>query len=82
MKRVLSIILFVVIMISVFAAVPVEIFAEENDIAEIGNFNGTSRDCTWILDDDGVLTISGNGETDEYYSYYPSPWENNPNIKK
>lgn len=37
--------------------------------------SGTTGDCTWTLDDDGHLTISGNGAMGDYTSYYPSaPW--------
>ncbi len=40
---------------------------------------GTTGDCTWRLDDDGVLTISGNGAMDNYSAYSSSstaPWGN------
>ena len=32
--------------------------------------NGTTGECTWTLDSDGVLTISGNGKMGDYYT----PW--------
>ena len=35
--------------------------------------SGTTGECTWTLDSDGVLTISGNGEMGKYYmDKYPS----------
>ncbi len=35
--------------------------------------SGTTGDCTWTLDGT-VLTISGNGEMEDYSSYSYSPW--------
>ena len=35
--------------------------------------NGTTGDCNWELDDEGTLTISGNGAMSDY-SYSSSPW--------
>ena len=35
--------------------------------------SGTTGDCTWTLDDDGTLTVSGNGEMGGY-GYYQ--WDN------
>ena len=36
--------------------------------------NGTTGDCTWTLDSDGVLTISGNGKMKDYRGDDASPW--------
>ena len=38
---------------------------------------GTTGDCTWRLDDNGVLTISGNGAMGNYSSSSTAPWGNN-----
>lgn len=37
----------------------------------------TTGDCTWTLDDDGTLTISGNGEMGNYGDFESAaPWKN------
>ena len=36
--------------------------------------SGTTGDCTWTLDDEGVLTISGNGAMADYYWSSTAPW--------
>ena len=43
-----------------FAAVPVK--------------SGTTGECTWTLDSDGVLTISGNGKMKDYSFNERKPW--------
>lgn len=37
--------------------------------------SGATGDCTWTLDDEGTLTISGNGAMGDY-AYSSSPWVN------
>lgn len=41
--------------------------------AEIGAIEGTTGDCTWRLDENGTLTISGNGAMEDY-SETSKPW--------
>ncbi|MEE0857277.1 MAG: leucine-rich repeat protein [Ruminococcus sp.] len=41
--------------------------AAENDSVGEAPTSGTTGDCTWTLDDDGTLTISGNGRMGDYY---------------
>ena len=36
--------------------------------------SGKTGDCTWTLDSDGVLTISGNGNMEDYDLSNPAPW--------
>ena len=52
--------------------------------AAVGEKSGKTGDCTWTLDNKGVLTISGSGKMDDYSKYYSSlsktyntnaPWE-------
>ena len=86
MKKALSIILCLSMVMSVFAIVPFNATAAENEITETEATSGTTGDCTWSLDGT-VLTISGNGAMedywyqDHYYGYYPNssvvPWEKN-----
>ncbi len=46
--------------------------AESNSVGEI-IASGITGDCTWVLDEEGTLTISGNGSMKDYneYPYYP-----------
>lgn len=60
------------IVLSVFSIIPLNASAAESDISETGATSGTTGDCTWSLDDNGTLTISGNGAM-ENYNY----WSNN-----
>ena len=66
MKRIVSFVLCLIMVMSVFAVVPLSVSAEETDAAEVGASSGTTGDCKWTLDDNGVLTISGNGKMGNY----------------
>lgn len=65
------------IIVSAFAAVPFTASAAESRTESVGAKSGTTGDCTWTLDDEGVLTISGNGDMGDYdTSHYDkiAPW--------
>ena len=47
----------------------------------VGASSGTTGDCTWTLDDEGTLIISGNGVMGDYYYSSSAPWGANINIK-
>lgn len=64
MKKLLSIVLTLFVLL---AAIPLA------DISVSAATSGTTGDCTWTLDDT-VLTISGNGNMDDYSSSNKSPW--------
>ena len=57
-KKIISLLLSLIMILSVFNIVPFTVGAAEADTAETG--------CTWTLDDNGVLTISGNGKMGDY----------------
>ena len=71
LKKTISLLLAVIIMATTFTALPFTASAAENlEMSEVGASSGTTGDCTWTLDDEGVLTISGNGEMDDFsYEY-------------
>ena len=52
-----------------FFAMPFTVSAAEATEAPSGATSGTTGDCTWTLDDNGVLTISGNGRMKNYMNY-------------
>ena len=76
MKKVLSVILSVTLLLSAIAITPVTAFADVTDDStvlgalveeeSVSASSGTTGDCTWTLDEDGVLTISGNGNMGSY----------------
>ena len=62
-KRTLSLLLTLLIVSTVFTAAPFAVSAAENaKTAMVGASSGTTGDCTWTLDDNGTLTISGDGQ--------------------
>ena len=76
MKKALSIILCLCLLLSVFATVPFGVSAEENDIAEASATSGVTGDCTWKIEGT-TLTISGSGDMGSYNDYdNKAPWRN------
>ncbi len=51
-----------------------EVSAAENDSVGEAPTSGTTGDCTWEIDEEGTLTISGNGGMKESY-YSSTEWE-------
>lgn len=71
-RRGISLFLTLCMLVSVFTALPLTAAAAE----------GTCGDnLTWILDDNGTLTISGTGEMTNWAWNKNSPWYDNKNIK-
>ncbi len=64
MKRILSVFLSVLFLLTALPLGAVSVSAATS---------GTTGDCTWTLDDNGHLTISGNGEMRDYW-YSCGPW--------
>ena len=60
-----------------FFAIPINVSAEETAEFSLGATSGITGDCTWKLDDEGTLTISGNGKMGNYYLVWGAPWERN-----
>ena len=58
-----------------FFAMPFTVSAAEATEAPSGATSGTTGDCTWTLDDNGVLTISGNGAMGDYSYSSNAPWQ-------
>ena len=68
MKRLVSLILTISLICTMFFASPFSLGAK-------AAISGTTGACTWILDGT-VLTISGNGEMGNYYLQRDFPWGN------
>ena len=68
-KRILALLLGVSLLCTFFAqALPVASAAEVTDSGSCG------ENLTWTLNTDGLLTISGTGEMEDYSSYGNVPW--------
>ena len=66
-KKIISLLLSILMIITSVPLMAVNSFAADPVKS------GTTGECTWTLDSDGVLTISGNGEMGKYYmDKYPS----------
>ena len=75
LKKPLAVMLSLMLIISAFTALPVTASAATAESAA-GAKSGKTGDCTWSLDDNGTLTISGNGAMKDYYSTESLPWGN------
>ena len=68
MKKARSILLCLCLALSVFTVVPFAASAAEVTEESVGATSGTTVDCTWALDDNDTLTISGYGAMGDYSS--------------
>lgn len=75
LKKPLAVMLSLMLIISAFTALPVTASAATAESAA-GAKSGKTGDCTWSLDDNGTLTISGSGAMKDYYSTESLPWGN------
>lgn len=68
MKKALSVLLCLCLVLSVFTAQSFSASTATLDktAQSVGASNGITGDCTWTLNGDGVLTISGNGRMGDY----------------
>ena len=83
-KKILSVFLSVLLAFTVCAAAGAPAFAQ-TAVLGTGACGKNGDDVTWTLTDDGVLTISGSGETADYLDHYfldastivfeNAPWE-------
>jgi hypothetical protein len=73
-QKIISLVLSLIIALSIFAIVPFTANAAEAEITETGAESGTTGDCTWTLDN-GVLTISGNGKMENFFSFDEKTWK-------
>ena len=80
MRKTISLILSVLMILSSFSIITT-ISAKETNVASTGAANsGTTGDCTWSFDEStGTLTISGQGKMDNYnydvkFHKYIAPW--------
>ena len=54
----------------------IPVCASSAEVLESGNCGASGDNLTWILDNDGTVTISGNGAMEDYVWPYTGPWNN------
>ena len=74
--KILAVLLSVLMCTGVMTSLPATVFAAET-AGNVGGYSLTIDDLTWTLDDDGTLTISGNGEMSDDEWDMPSRWWKN-----
>ena len=77
MKKAISVLLCLCLALSIFTVVPFAASAAEVTEGSVGATSGTTGSCRWSLDDEGNLTISGNGAMGNYYDDSTLPWGKN-----
>ena len=75
-KKSLAVILAAVMVFGVLTAMPFVVSAAETG-QSVGASSGKTGDCTYTLDDDGTLTISGSGAMKNYDYDSTLPWRKN-----
>ena len=68
LKKITAGLLSVLIAVGMLSFAPVAATAAETARDSVGASSGTTGDCTWTIDDNRVLTISGNGEMGDFES--------------
>ena len=76
MKKSLSVILSILMILSSFSIITT-VSAKETNVSSTGeSYLGTTGDCTWSFDEDaGIFTISGQGQMESYKDAWNIPWK-------
>ena len=74
MRKFISLFLAAVLLSAVICSAPFAVSAAADNSVTVGVQRGTTGRCTWTLDDEGTLTISGNGNMGNYDNYQKTPW--------
>ena len=73
-KRLLA---FLLVLVMVAGVIPFTALADGASIVAQGTCGAQGDNVTWVLTDDGVLTISGTGAMADYSSASAAPWSSN-----
>ena len=71
MKKGISLLLSLMIITGLFSSISFPAMAKEDESTAVGASSGTTGNCTWSLDDEGTLIISGNGAMGTWFPYQP-----------
>lgn len=77
LKKTTAVLLALLIVTTTISALPFTVSAKEITVDSVGAASGTTGTCTWILNDEGTLSISGNGDMEDYNSSNYAPWKGN-----
>jgi hypothetical protein len=69
MRKFISLLLAAVLLSAVICSAPFAVSAAADNSVTVGVQRGTTGRCTWTLDDEGTLTISGNGNMGYFKDY-------------
>ena len=72
MKKTNKLISILLVMAMLLSMTPISAFAAS--VVASGKFGASGNNLTWSLDSDGVLTVSGNGEMEDFASVSKVPW--------
>ena len=72
-KKTTAILLVLLMVTTTISALPFTASATEESVVTA---TGITGDCTWQLEENGTLTISGNGAMERYIPRCPAPWSN------
>lgn len=76
MKKTISLILTMLMIVSSFSVMSLVSAKETNVVSSGDAYSGTTGDCTWTYDEDTeTLTISGNGKMRDYTYNNDTPWK-------
>ncbi|MEE0873901.1 MAG: leucine-rich repeat protein, partial [Ruminococcus sp.] len=76
-KRTVAVVMALLMVTTTIFATASTASAAEVTESEVGAGSGVTGDCTWTLDDDGTLIISGDGAMEDYGGSRLAPWGQN-----
>ena len=77
LKRTVAVVMALLMVTTTIFATASTASAAEVTESEVGAGSGVTGDCTWTLDDDGTLIISGDGAMEDYGGSRLAPWGQN-----
>ena len=73
-KKAIAVLLALLMVTTTISVFPLTVSSAEKTEESVGATSGRTGKCTWMLDDEGTLTISGEGAMQDYFSISDSPW--------
>lgn len=77
LKRTVAVVMALLMVTTTIFATASTASAAEVTESQVGAGSGVTGDCTWTLDDDGTLIISGDGAMEDYGGSRLAPWGQN-----
>ena len=73
-KKAIAVLLALLMVTTTISMFPLTVSSAEKTEESVGATSGTTGDCTWTLDNEGTLTISGEGAMKDYRTTADLPW--------